>query len=398
MGLPGVKINVLNGQLGRVALTDDSVMGLIGAGVAVVEGIQLSEPRQIFALKDAEDLGIDEAYDTENEVNIWKQIRDFYAVAGTGAELWIMIVSNATLMADIVDNTGAVAPALLDAAEGRIRMLGVTMDHDTNYEAAYTNGFDDDAYAAAVAAQNLVNDYAARNIPIRVLVEGRDFQGDPTTLTDLREGSQNGVGVVLDGLEAESIAAAVGRALGKFASIPVQRNIGRVKDGDLNIPNAYLSDGNPLEDLSEGQWGAIHDKGFIFLRKFNGRSGYYYNDDPAATVITDDYSALARGRVIDKAHRIAYTTYVGEILDDLEVDPDSGQLNPAVIKSYQALIENAIEANMLNTQEISGVSVRIDPAQDVLSTDKVQLKLNIIPKGYGKNIEVDLGFENPAQA
>jgi hypothetical protein len=42
MGLPGVKINVLNGQLGRTPGSADGVAGLIGSGVADT-GIALGE-------------------------------------------------------------------------------------------------------------------------------------------------------------------------------------------------------------------------------------------------------------------------------------------------------------------------------------------------------------------
>lgn len=394
MGLPGVNIAIQNGALGSVAVVDDGIVGLIAGGVAAA-GLALSTPVAIYSLQDAEDLGIDEAYDTDNTVNVHAQITDFYKKAGNGSKLWLMLVSNATLMADVVDNTGEIAPKLLNAANGEIKVLGVIMDHDGAFVPTYVNGFDDDAYAAALAAQDLVRDYQALNIPLRVVIEGRDFQGDENTLVNLREGATNGAMICLDGLKAGSKAAAVGRLLGKIAGISVQRNIGRVKDGDLGLAAAYLSDGNTLETLSPSQWDVLHDRGYVFLRKFQGKSGYYYNDDNMATALTDDYKSLANCRVIDKAHRIAYLTYLDELLDDLEIS-EEGQLAPAVIKSYQAKIENAIELQMRNEGEISSVSATLDPTQNVLSTDKVKVVLQIVPKGYSKAIEVELGFSNPA--
>lgn len=395
MGLPGVNINVLNGQLGIVGASEDAVMGLIGSGVST-DHIALNEPKQIFSLADLEALGVGAEYAVENSTDIYDQVADFYSKAGNGRELWVMIVSNATLMQNIVDVNGSIAPTLIEAANGRLRMIGVTRSPEPSYIPTFENGFDDDAYEAGLKAEELVRSYRAMNIPFRVLVEARDYQSDPTALVNLRQGSQNGVGFVLDGLKSTSKAGAVGRALGQFANRPVQRNIGRVKDGDVNQANAYFSDGNPIEDSSVGQWGVIHDKGYIFLRKFFGRSGYFYNDDPAATLVTDDYNALALGRVIDKAQRIAYVTYINELLDDLEINPANGQLNPAVIKSYQARIDNAINLSMTNNEEISGVRSLLEPDQNILSTNKVQVKLFIVPKGYSKEIEVDLGFENPA--
>jgi hypothetical protein len=397
MGLPGVKINVLNGQLGRTPGSADGVAGLIGSGVATTD-IALGEAKQVFGTEDVKALGINEEYDTTNSTNIYRQIKDFYAEAGEGAELWIMIVSPTTTMADMADVAGNFAPVLLDAADGRIRLLGISRSPDGTYAPTYTSGMDDDAEAAVMAAQALAEAYANQYKPLRVLVEGRDFQGVVANLKDLRQGTQNRIGVVLAGLGANMKAAAVALALGRMAAVPVQRNIGRVKDGDLGLVNAYLSDGQRIESYSLGAWGAIHDKGYIFARKFQGRSGYFFNDDPAATLITDDYSSLARGRVIDKALLLAYTTYVEEILDDIEINPETGRMNPGVIKSYQARIENVLNLEMVNTGEASGLSVEIDPNQNVLATDRVQISLAIIPKGYSKEIIVDLGFSNPANS
>ena len=393
MALPGVNIEILNGQLGRVAGTADGVAGLIGTGVAA-SGLALGTPKQIFGTEDAKALGIDDAYDTANATDLYRQIKDFYAQAGEGAELWIMIVSNTTTLTNMVDSAGNIAPALLDAAEGRIRLLGITRNPAGTYVPAVTSGLDDDAKDAVMAAQTLATNYAGQYKPVRVLVEGRAFQGTASSLYDFRGGTQNRAGIVLQGLGLNKKSAAVGLALGRMAAEPVQRDLGRVKSGDLNLSSAYLSDGQKIETYSLGEWGQIHNKGYIFARKFQGKSGYYFNGSVACTAITDDYSSLARGRVIDKALVITYTTYVNEILDDIEIDAD-GYMAPAVVKSYQAKIETAINENMTRKEEISGVSCQIDPRQNVLATDKVSITLSIRPKGYTKNIEVKLGFSNP---
>lgn len=396
MALPGVNIELLNNQLGAVAGTDDGVAGLIMSGIAVAGKIGLAEAKQIFNTDDAKELGLDAAYDTANSVEVWKHISEFYAQAGEGKELWIMLVQNTTTMEDICDITNELAKKLLDDSGGRIRILGVTRIPDGSYTPTYTNEIDDDVNAAILTAQALAEAYAAQYKPVRVLLEGRDFQGTVADLTNLRAGSQNRVGIVLGNTKAAT-SAAVGLALGRMAAIPVQRNIGRVKSGDLGIAAAYLSDGETIETYSNSEWASIHDKGYIFMRSFQGINGYFFNDDPSASPLTDDYSSLARGRVIDKALQITYQTYVNEILDEIEIG-DDGKINPAVIKNYQALIENALTLNMLNQGNISNITPTIDPAQNVLSTNKVVVDLRITPLAYGKTIEVKLGFDNPANA
>lgn len=395
MGFPKVEIEVQNGQLGQTEGTEDSVAGLIGTGVEIVDNIGINEPKQIFGVKDAEALGFSDAVNPEMHA----QIVDFYGQAGEGAELWIMLQAEATLMASILDVNNANATALLDAAAGRIRILGITRKADVAYEPVYADGIDPDVINAIAKAQELAEAYAAAYKPLRVIVGGRDYQGVIADLADLTERTDNRVAVLLGGKGESSLEACVGLALGRLAAIPVQRKIARVKDGDLGLSSAYLSDGaTTIDELSEAELEAIHNKGYIVLRKYFGRNGYFFTDDPTATGAADDYNTIGRGRVIDKAISLAYQTYVNELQDDVELDPDTGRLEAGVIKSYQASVKRSIEQNMLADGEISGVTVVLDPLQDVLTTNKVEVTVSILPKGYSSNIVVKLGFTNPANS
>src|SRR5690606_31697842 len=99
----------------------------------------------------------------------------------------------------------------------------------------------------------------------------------------------------------------------------------------------------------------------------------------------------------DKAIIITNEVYTDEILDDLDVD-ENGRIDAGVIKDYQSKIKKAIDAQMTTPGEISGVRVVIDPKQNALSTNKVVVQLFLTPKFYSKEIAVQLGFENPANA
>lgn len=395
MALPGVNINILNGQLGRVAASEDGVAGMIIGGVAP-SGLTLMMPKQIFTLQDAVDLGIDEAFDTSNSVEMYKQIKQFYDQAGKGQELWIMIVAQTTTFVDMLDKAGNIAPALLDAASGRIRLLGVTRVPDGAYTPTYTTGLDDDVTTAISNAQALANEKRTEYAPLRILIEGRDYQGVPGDLEDLTQRSDNAVMIML-GSVSNTASAALGLALGRASGTPVQRNLGRVKDGDLGIDEAYL--GSDLEEThSLAERSAIHNKGYVFLRSYVGKAGYFFSDDVMATATTDDYANLARGRVIDKALRIAYITYVNELLDEVQIDPDTGQLEPSIMKSFQTSVESAIDGQMTQSGEIVAVEAEIDPAQNVLANDQIEIDLAVTPVGYAKTIIVNLGLFNPASA
>lgn len=394
MGLPDVSINILNGQLGRSKGTADGVAGLILSGPAA-SGLALEEAKQIFGTSDAEALGIDATYDTANSTDTFRQISDFYKSAGEGAELWIMLLASTITMEDACDVSNDYASKLLNAAGGTIRILGVTRNPDGAYSPTITAGIDPDVVAAVSNAQSLAEAFAAGHMPVRIMVEGRDYQGDPGTLHNFADGDDNRVAVIGVGLETGSKSAAVGLALGRAAGDPVQRKISRVRSGDLGLTEAFLSDGSSATSVSDSALGQLHDKGLIVPRTFTGLNGYFFSGDQTATSLADDFSSLARGRVIDKATTIAYQVLVQEIDEEVALNPADGKLPRVVVKSYKARVESAMNTQMVSQGEASSAELIIDADQDINTTNELNATLSIIPVGYSSNILVDLKFDNP---
>jgi hypothetical protein len=398
-GLPNATIPLLNGQLGSVQPTKDATCGLIVTGVAVVNKIGLADPKQIFSLADAVALGIDAAYDVTNNTDAWKQIKEFYDQAGTGKELWIMLMSSTVTMANTCDIANNFAKKLLDTALGKIRFWGICRMPDATYVSTYADGIDADVNAAVLKAHALCEAYNLQIKPCRAIVGARDFQGTPATLRNFRANTNNRVQVALLSTSDKYPGtttyknASVGFLLGSYAKLPVQRKPSRLKNGDAGILAAYMTNGQTIFNY-ESAWDSIHDKGYVIFRKVPTKNGFYVSSDPTCVSKADDYSSFCRGRVIDKATMIAYDTFVNEIEDDLDVD-ENGYLDPAVVKDYQRKITNAIELQML-PDEISGVTCEIDHKQNLLANDTVQIKkLGILPKVYATYIDVPLGFTNP---
>lgn len=186
-------------------------------------------------------------------------------------------------------------------------------------------------------------------------------------------------------------SASVGLLLGRFAKNPVQRKPSRVRDGAVNIIDAYV--GSAKVEAHSGI-ALMHDKGYIVMRTFPGKTGYFFSGDPTAAATTDDYSQLARGRVIDKAHVLAYLTYLEELDEEIAINAD-GTLEIGMVKYLEKKVEDQINGSMTANGEISGVSCFINPNQNILSNNKLNVTLNIAPVGYASAIEVLLGFENP---
>ena len=390
MGLPGVKINIKNGSLGSVPTSKDGIAGLVLTGVTVAGSnkVTVGSSYQIFSLADAEGLGI-----LNTGVNAYPhtQIKEFYDTAGTGAQLWIMLVLANITMEDMLDKTKPYVSKLITDAGGSIRKLAVSRKSGAGI--TITDGLDADVDKALIKGQVLADESALAFKPFRFLVDGKDFNGTVANLKDYTTAGFNRGGVLL-GTTSSSKNASVGFALGTMAKLPVQRKISRVKNGALAIADAYLTNQAITESL-ENAWGAIHDKGYIFFRTFIGKSGFFFNGDATATALTDDYASFTNGFVIDKATTIAYLTFVEEVEDEIDVN-ENGAIDGGVIKALQAKIENNIELQMIGNDEASGVTALIDPNQNVLATSDLDVSLSVQPKGYKKFINIDLGFINPA--
>lgn len=388
MALPNVNILLQNGTLGGLLQTDDGVCGMVLSGVS--EGTYTAgTPLLIRSYNDAVNLGLT----TTNNAFALKHIREFYDEAGEGAKLYIMLVAvtmTASQMADITEANGM--KKLLDFAGRTIRYIGL-LRNTAGQTITVTNGIDADVAAAVTKAQTFCETYAANpyQYPFRVILGGQKFSGTATDLVDGNTMSKNRVAIVIGDTVAGE-GAAVGLVLGRKAKLPVQRKIARVRDGALNITTAYI--GSTLAEQYVNN-DVIHDRRYITFRTFPGKAGYFFTDDPTLTATTDDYAYIGRGAVIDKAQIITYATYVNEVGSEVPVGTD-GKMEAGYCSYLEQLIENQINGIMTANREISSVKCYVDPEQNVLSTNKVQIVLRIVPVGYASTIEVKLGFDNPA--
>lgn len=391
MPLPGLHITIANGALGRVAATADGVAGLILTGQAVEGKLEYNRVYQLSSPRDLTALGITQ----ENNPLAYKDVNAFYAQAGDGAELYILVVSSASTLTQICGTAdGTPLRKLIDQGKGRIRLVGVNRIPEEGYTPdTDTTGIDQDAVTAAEAAQTLAESYAGRINPFRILIPALLWDDEKPVLYSPRESSYNRVGFVLAADEkfGTFTSPAIGQVLGRAAAYPVNYSLARVKSGSI-AADGYLANGKKPED-SAGKADALHDAGYIFYRNYISMNGYYLNDDCMAAPLTDDYSNLNLGRVIDKAMLITYTTYIQEINDNVSVDED-GYLPAELCKYFEGNIQNAIAANMRD--EISAFSAYIDPQQNILATSRMNVVCKITPLGVLRDIYVTLGFDNPA--
>lgn len=404
--LPGIDITFQNGALGQVVPLPDGCFGLVTMADEVSTTFVHNKAYVVKSMQDVAALGI---IDSVGNHRLYKFLDEFFAEGGSGQELWLMafpklVGVTPAKISDLFIKVNGKAPAekLLDAANGKLRGLFALMNPDSGYTPVVTAGIDNDIVLAKTKAQTLLEDYTdTKYAPAFCVLEGYAFNGDHTTLADLTTESNNRVGVLIGDSESRtgttaSNGAALGILAGRLAKNAVQRNIGRVIDGALEPLKMYIKDTLCEEYDVE----SLHDKGYISFRTHVGKSGYFFTDDPLATAVSDDYHYLTMRRVIDKAYRIAYGTLLDFLLDDVQLT-NQGTVSPIYAKTIEGQVINAIYSQMTVNGELSanltdtsdkGVICQVDLTNNVASTSRLNVVVQVRPKGYARYINVPLGF------
>ena len=395
MALPRVKITFENGALGGVAPSEDGVCGLVAYATAVSTTFALNTPYLITKLDGLVALGITSEATGANAA-LYKTVKEFYSEAPDGTKLWVMGVAASTTIANLTDKANNIISPLLMAARGSINILMLKVA--STAEPTMSGSIDGAVLTAVTNLQALAEDWAENYYaPFVSLVEALSYSGVAASLPDLTARSDNRVGVVLGDSVTGSAGAAVGLVAGRLAAEPVQRSLARVRSGAIKAEAMYI--GTNLAEIGDPD--VANDLGYIVPRTFVGKSGYYWSDDHLATGASDDYCAIPRRRVIDKAYRIAYKTLVDEIAENVPVNTE-GKLAAFHCKGVETSVESAIvnsmtsEGNLGNDPDNAsdlGVQCYIDPDQNILATSRLEINLKVKPHGYSKYIDVKLGFK-----
>lgn len=406
MQLPRVKIQFLNGQIGTVGDSPDGLMALVvRLNIHQDSPLKYGTVYELYGMDDLTAMGVT----AEDGGYLYKHVKEFYDEAEPGTKFVLYFVDMMDSLSDLCDKNNTNIHGLrhlIESTNGKLRGIGIVGTHISKYnpEIIYgpvgsfdeisVAGIEDEIYEALPNAQQLA-EWSTTELyaPFFIVLEGRSYNPDGS-LPDLTEERYNRCAIVIGDTDPTSKGAAVGTLLGRIASIPVQRNIGRVKDGSLFPLEMYV--GSEKIESGSSTVNRIFEKGYIVPRKHVGRSGYFYADDPMACDPTDDYAHITSRRVIDKAYRIAYDTMLNELLDEIDLNED-GTMQHAVIKSWQQTLENAINRQMTANGELSatdgeGCQVYINEKQNVVSTSKIVLTLKVRPHGYARYIDVNLGF------
>ena len=219
----------------------DGCLGMMALGAKEVTGddkFKLGKAYTLRKLADLEALGVT----SENNPNLYRNVKEFYAEAGDGTELWLTGYAESETFANAFDKDNAAgAVALLKASNGKIRGLVAFKTPAEAYELTTTEGSRRRRVRRAAESPAVGRlGHGTLRAPIFSLVEGYGYAGDPAALEGpYRNGVQpRGRGARRHRGLVEN--AAMGVVAGRIAPRPSSGKISRVRDGALQPLTFYV--------------------------------------------------------------------------------------------------------------------------------------------------------------
>lgn len=280
-------------------------------------------------------------------------------------------------------------------ANGKIRQIGVYKD-----SAAFASG--DITAIHNVCAANVA---AHKEI---IALYGADISGtaDISTIADLSALTANYCSAVIsqDGgnlgaslwyASGKSITT-LGATLGAVAKAKVSHSIAwvaqfNISDGSecdvLAFANGVLFTHSSVTD---SLLSSLQNKRYIFLRKFVGVSGSYFNENSTSIAVSSDYAYITDNRTIQKATRNIYAAVLPALNSPITLNSD-GTLSDEAAAYFQGLAEGPLN-EMVRNGELSGFAVNVNTQQNVLTTGIVVINVTLVQIATGRNITVNIGY------
>jgi len=292
---------------------------------------------------------------------------------------------------------------LQDFANGEIRQVGVYKSGswsgtftaaDVNSIQEVCNTLGDEKHPLSVVLQPNINGltlnalpnlqaYSAPNVSVLIGQDGANVGAAIANVFTYSVGMMGAVtGVISSFRVSDSIAW-----VGKLQSLPFST-------AELDTP--AFANKALVSNTSTVAQDALADKNYTFLRRIPDLAGSFISDSKTAVSNTNSFFSIERNRTIDKARRVVAAGLSPLLNSPVDVNSD-GTLSALTINVYKQVCNTQLDV-MVSNQELSAYSVNIDPNQNVLATDTINITLVLTPKGVARFITVDVSFGVTAAA
>lgn len=210
-----------------------------------------------------------------------------------------------------------------------------------------------------------------------------------------------------------AVVGNIGAAMGVLAVAPADISIAYVKNynlagvmqscelgfGEIAVEGGKFTASSAFNNIRSITYSKrndkLHAKGYIFLTPIEGiANGVFFSSDQ--TLSTGDYRTISRCRVMHKSRRVVRQALLAKVNAPVLLDTDTGEMSASDIASYQNLVLEALDNNMYEpgttTPQISGRSCYIEPNQNILANDKIDIEYWLVPIGCTSAIFVTEGF------
>jgi len=187
---------------------------------------------------------------------------------------------------------------------------------------------------------------------------------------------------------------ALGCVLGCSSRAAVSQDIGEI--GAFNITNGTelavpaLTTGELISSLDSSVLDQLDAYRYLFATTLSNYTGTYINNDWTSIAQSSDYNRLSRNLVINKVSVGLYIGALPLLKSRLLLNYD-GTLRQDTIEQFLSACDPAV-SQMEKDGDISAYAITIDPAQDVLSTNKIIIAVKIVPVGIADFIQINLAY------
>jgi hypothetical protein len=140
---------------------------------------------------------------------------------------------------------------------------------------------------------------------------------------------------------------------------------------------------------------------FVTMQTRPNKNGYYFSGSPTMASTVSDYSIIPNTRVVNRAATIANASFTEYLDGDVRMDPTTGYIDGRDAENIDNTVTGALQSVLIgapgsSNDECSAVTARMSRTDNLLSTSIGNATINITPKGYLRDINVSIGFINPA--
>lgn len=403
MSLRGIIIN--EGKIGLNTTGDGREFGLVANGMAITGKAQLHTAYKLRRPSDAVALGIDAAYDTTNDVRLFRHISEFYRRAGEGKILWLILSPQTSKPADMVSDA-----KILAIASGKISDMAFAYNPPSGYTDVLVDGINGDIKLGIDALQLFAQWADEQDMPLHTILEGRSISATLSACTDLRGMTAPKVSLVVgqDWDYAETLStmgkkfADVGTFLGVIASQAWNRNPGEVATQKLtsDVPAVWITGGLSNHQKYNEVFSSLetlNDKGYIFPIRYQGLSGYWWNDGHVCAPITVDADGnmnqhtIYYSHTMDMAKRALRIAFLPELKRPVELV--NGKLDQTSVDYYNAIGDMAF-MRLAGSDLISDGKTYADKESDLLIDKTLKIQFSVIPTGCVNTIEGTINLKN----